>query len=331
MSIRVMNPSYIIDNSTPFLSPTQKKLTKFVYHFTDVNNGANILNNELLLSRNAAISKGFMLNDNAAEVVIAGTDINVHDCVRFYFRPKTPTQFQNEGIRSKDEYHSDYNAHCPIPIFFLFDIDEVITDQRVYFSYESLASRHEVSLYNFTHSPDSFKAAPFNHIYHNGWYPPEEWIIKKRRHAEVIVRDEYDLSAVRNIYCRNENEAITLKSLLSPIILKKYGKLISVPVNTEDYFNDNYLTVKAVYFKEKDLIINWKQKKQDSSFNFRFEIYSSDEEGLICKGEQEQYIPYIQTKDKWLWRTADHLKGYDSCIVKIYLDSNLVYKAYYQL
>lgn len=329
MSISIISPSDII-NSTTLLGQAQKKMGKFVYHFTDVNNAANILESGLLLSRNSAISKGLMLNDNASAVVIKGTDIDVHDCVRFYFRPLTPTQFHNEGIRSKDEIHPEYNAHCPIPIFFLFDIDQVITDQRVYFSYESLASHHEVSLYNFSDSPDAFKAAPFNHIYHNGWYQPDEWIINKRRHAEVIVKNEYELSALKYIYCRNENEATTLKSLLSPSILKRYGNIIKVPVNSEDYFNDDYLTVKDVYFKDKFLFIKWKQERQESSFNFGLEIYTSDEKTLIYKGDQEQYMPYVKTTGNWYWKTADTLKDHDSCIVKLYLDSNLVFKNSYQ-
>lgn len=88
MTVDILEPSEIINNSTPFLNGVPKKLTKYAFHFTDVNNAANILNHGKILSRNKALLKGVMINDNASREVITGTNEYVHDYVRFYFRPK---------------------------------------------------------------------------------------------------------------------------------------------------------------------------------------------------------------------------------------------------
>lgn len=91
---------------------------RFVYHFTDVQNAVEILRSGYLYSRTEAANRGLMLSDNASPQVIQPTTPAHFDFVRFYFRPRTPTQFQNEGIRPQPQRPLG-GAHCPIPIFFV--------------------------------------------------------------------------------------------------------------------------------------------------------------------------------------------------------------------
>ena len=60
----------------------------YIYHFSHVTNIANILNTNQLKSR-AEIMKRLPIgyNDNASSGVIEGTSFDVHEYVRFYFRP----------------------------------------------------------------------------------------------------------------------------------------------------------------------------------------------------------------------------------------------------
>ncbi|WP_420629291.1 DarT ssDNA thymidine ADP-ribosyltransferase family protein [Candidatus Leptofilum sp.] len=93
----------------------------FVFHYTDILNAAKILNSGAIFSRQEAEKRGVLSVSSGSSAVLAGTNPHVQSCVRFYFRPQTPTQFHVEGIRSdrvlsKSRYP---DAHCPVPVFFL--------------------------------------------------------------------------------------------------------------------------------------------------------------------------------------------------------------------
>lgn len=197
------------------LAPSRKWWSDYIYHFSHITNVANILNINQLKSR-AEIKRNQPMDysDNASLGVIEGTNFDVHEYVRFYFRPLTPTQYNNEGIRSRSE-SNQYNAHCPVPVFLLFDTD-ILEDENTLFTYESLASRREVKRYN---SINDFINAPFRDIYHKGPISLEEdsRTIKKRRHAEVLIKDSSDLTFLKWIVCRTEAEKETLINMMDGI------------------------------------------------------------------------------------------------------------------
>lgn len=72
----------------------------FVFHFTDINNVANILKCGKLYSRNRLHHSTQNFIDIASPEVIQRTPAYYQDFVRLYFRPRTPTQFRNEGTSS---------------------------------------------------------------------------------------------------------------------------------------------------------------------------------------------------------------------------------------
>jgi hypothetical protein len=93
---------------------------KYVYHFTDVQNAARILTDGTLYCRMEAERLGRMVIDNASPDVIVQTKPEHTRFVRFYFRPRTPTQYRNEGIRPIADRQLG-GAHCPVPVYFCFD------------------------------------------------------------------------------------------------------------------------------------------------------------------------------------------------------------------
>lgn len=334
MPLTLMKPSEIIYKSTQFLTPEQRKLTKYAFHFTDVNNAAGILNKGLIFSRNKAIEQGLMLNDNAAKDVIIGTDTDIHNYVRFYFRPKTPTQYRNEGIRSRDQIHAELKAHCPVPIFFLFDIDKLLIKEDTYFSHESFASHYHVDKYSYLTSPQNLTNAPFEYIYHyNSLYNElNKQEIIKRRHAEIIVNGECDLSYLKHIVCRNQSELKTLKALLEPQILKKYTNIIIKPRNTSSFFNNQHLQIESVLFdSNKDFYIKWVDCSMFINYKFNFKIYSPDYKKVLAQALVDNYNPFQHNRDKIRWLSGVNLKDYKQCWVEIFLDDNLVYKNYHGL
>ena len=185
---------------------------KFVFHYTALENAVSILKSGMLYSRREAERKGLLVTDVASASVLSNTSRDHRRHVRLYFRPKTPTQFSNEGIRPAQSIR--YGAHCPVPVFFLFDSGDLLTRKSTQFSDGSLAG------YNPGRIGDTgkfFESLPFQQIYHNTWFKEEEkQEIVARRHAEVIVPDELDLDSLRFIWCRSEAEKETLGSHAYP-------------------------------------------------------------------------------------------------------------------
>jgi hypothetical protein len=183
----------------------------FLFHVTDVQNAAKILAAGQLLSRARCETTGAMAVDNASERVLGGTDPSWKEFVRFYFRPKTPFQYQTEGFRPIGSRGS-LDAYCPMPIVFLFDAPALLGRADSRFSDGNLA----VAQPNVGDDAVFFESLPFQQIYHDSWLTEEEKrSVVYHRHAEVIVPDRLDLSALRRIWCRSPAEQETLRSLVS--------------------------------------------------------------------------------------------------------------------
>ena len=196
---------------------------KFLFHYTDIRNAVQILREGYLYSRKYLEDQGRSIISSGSPVVLAGTDITIKDCVRLYFRPKTPTQYYAEGIRSQETLARSRfpEAHCPVPIFFLFDSIEILARSDCRFSDGNLASPQAHVLSTAEH----LEQLPWRKIYHTGWIDhakSENSDIVFRRHAEAIIPQKLDLSALRYIYCRSEAERVTLLYLLPPDLRNRY-------------------------------------------------------------------------------------------------------------
>lgn len=233
----------------------------FVFHFTDIQNVIRILSIGKLYSRNRLDTVGLTYLDAASPSIITHSSEHVKDYVRFYFRPLTPTQFLMEGIRPDSKRWLDSEekpAHCPVPIFLLFDARTILARSDCEYTDGNFAS----SSSRRGNTADFLCALPFKEIYHNGWYDrnnPANALISHRRCAEVLIPQEIDLSALRAIACRSEAEKDTLLSLLPYDIAKKYSTLIRV-LNYR-LFNKRWTYVESVRLHEKKV---WIQFSPDS-------------------------------------------------------------------
>lgn len=202
---------------------------QFLFHFTDVNNVAKILDCGKLYSRNRLgnITQDFI--DIASPEVIQHTPTRYQSYVRLYFRPRTPTQFRNEGIRPS-EVRELGGAHCAIPIFLLFDSYEILSRDDSRFSNGNLGHKNVV----VESSLDFLKNLPFEKVYHDRTIFDEDVReITFHKNAEVLIPDELDLSSLRYIVCRSEAEKETLINLLDEDTrLKWLSKIIYNPNST---------------------------------------------------------------------------------------------------
>ncbi|HOQ10227.1 MAG TPA: DarT ssDNA thymidine ADP-ribosyltransferase family protein [Syntrophomonadaceae bacterium] len=214
--------NYIDDlTNSPWLGPSRRWWPKFVFHFTNITNAIQILETGYLYPRSKVSPHGLMVNDNASREVIENTDPTWFDYVRLYFRPRTPTQWHNEGFIPVQQRFQQ--AHCPVPIFFLFDSKNILSRNGVLFSGTSLA-RRDCQVYS---DAESFRKLPFKYIYHDSSFTDiEKWLIIGARQAEVIVPDKLDLTDLKYIWCRSEAEYNTLLYLLSPGARNKWKNKI---------------------------------------------------------------------------------------------------------
>lgn len=212
---------------------------KFAFHFTDVTNAASIMNSGRLYSRNQALNNNVMLNDNASRQVIDITDSKVVSNVRFYFRPKTPTQYYNEGYKHPAlRYQGDQNANVPVPVFFLFDLEKLMSHPEVEFSEFSQAG-HGSNTYR---GLEDFSRLNFEYIYDNKYDNFAK--TKNYRHAEILIPNHIDIDNYLSfILCRSSTDQTTLLNLLNKNALEKYK--YKIRVHKEDIFFDNGIYINS--------------------------------------------------------------------------------------
>lgn len=190
----------------------------FIYHFTHLFNAIGIIKERKILSRNKADGKFANAAGNLVE-----RRSTAHDYARFYFRPQTPTQFYNECLGWDSLLTTSYNKSyysqarnlglpkCPMPIFFKFDLKEVLMRMldSCFYSTGNMQTNwsqvkkvaDEPSMLNTQHLYSS--VADFENYKH---YSQQEFLIK----------EEFDFSELDSfeIICYNSEHADILKSLL---------------------------------------------------------------------------------------------------------------------
>jgi len=166
-----------------------------------------------------------MAIDQASAEVIAQTRPAHQRFVRLYFRPRTPTQYHNEGIRPPGIW-SKYAAHCPVPVFFCFDFVETLGMDGTQFSDGNMARPSA----KFGDSEEFFDELPFESIYHDGpIIGDNQHSIVFHRHAEVLVPNSLALNhKLRAIVCRSAAERLTLLHMLKPRTRRAWSEQVRV-------------------------------------------------------------------------------------------------------
>lgn len=300
-------------NLTKSLNRDELIYSKHLYHFTDIRNATSILKNNKIYSRKISMERGIMANDNASAEVILGTDDYVTNYVRLYFRPKTPTQYRNEGIMSKRQIiESGYNAHCPIPVFFLFDSVDILSNSRFYFSNLSLASHSEVELSN---TVEDFLELPFDDIFHSKtlYNVPNKQQIISRRHAEVVTNGEMDLSCLTNVVVRS----IAEKEFLL-FLLRENKDFFSNQIAVDSkklLYNGNRAYLISVALDNERITFSFNYGDTKERYDVLIEIFDKEKGGFFWKKENIYLndIPNLK---------ISNLQNYD---IFIFLDDIQIY------
>jgi ssDNA thymidine ADP-ribosyltransferase, DarT len=206
----------------PWLGQARKWWPDYLFRFDHIEAAAKILNSGKLLCRAKATAAGVMSADCASPRVIGATAESWKQYARLYFRPRTPTQYDSEGFRPPDRRVLD--AHCPIPVVMLFHADKILVRGDAEFSEGNLAANPSTG-----NDAEFLKNIPFKNVYHDTWFDASQrGTIIFHRHAEVIVPDELDLSALAFVGCRTQAEYETLLHLLEPTTRRKWSTIIGL-------------------------------------------------------------------------------------------------------
>ena len=207
--------------------------TPYIYHFTHLFNAVEIIKSRKIMSRNKAEGKFA----NAAGNLVDRRS-TAHAFARFYYRPQTPTQFYNEclGMDAESGYWKEWRywdgewitnrkwqtyypqacklglPKCPMPVFFKFDLEEVISkmQDKCYYSTGNMQTNW-ANVLKITNEPNGLNTKYVYSTIEDGLEYYKEF-----SQQEFLVLDEFDFSDLQSfeIICFDGAQAKILKNQL---------------------------------------------------------------------------------------------------------------------
>jgi len=265
-----------------------------------------------LLSRDFLERKALIEVDSAAPEVIGKTSQSVKEFVRLYFRPRTPTQYNNEGIRPVTKRKLS-GAHMPVPVFFLFDSKQVMGMDGVQFTDGNAGAFS----HRYGDDIDFLRSIPFGKVYHTGPYDKAVHAdIKYHRNAEVLVPVELGLDDLKMIVARSPAEKDMLLDLMPPECLGPYHNFIHV--DADGLFYKEWTFVDEAILDEIQIELRFSSSsKEPGPFKTKLKLRDLDTQ-KIYTSEKDAY-----TANK-TWR-LEVPKSVTSYHVDVWLDGALAF------
>lgn len=298
---------------TPVLGPRAWWMD-FGFHFTDVRNAAGVLSAEGLLCRGDACDRGLMIVENADKTKIAKGAHLTDRYARLYFRPLTPTQYRNEGARPVGERPLN-NAHCPVPVFFLFHLESLLVTRGVYFT-RCAAHWDEAELLT---SARELETMPWRDIYSSGGMGDRRWELTGARHAEILAQEALGLDNLERVVCRTGPERDTLLYLLADDVRKKWRAKVKLAGRGE-LFHGQWTYLERVTWVDGALVFTF----SPHGATFQVSVRVTDlETGKVCMDKQRSWTFGYQSNIVRVTLPAPAT----AVEVRIDLDDCLVYNA----
>ena len=299
--------------------PARKWWPKCLFRSDHVENTARILNSGYLLSRAMAERRGVIVKDSASSEHLEEMTVSQRAFVRLYYRPGTPTQYANEGIRPASKI--EYEAHMPVPIYLVFSA-KLLAEEGISFTRGRLGWFSEVgSSVGFLSQTD------FRDVYHSSWVGPPgspgRGRILNARNSEVLAKDSLSLEYVRYVVCRSEAERDTLLSLLTDSARHRWISRVVVDEGSWGLFHR-----RATYVRDAEL----------TASNSRFAFFSDRRRDW--RGPFEMIIVWDYGNQSAFYSKSGFFAGVDPLkfnlgvprehyTVRVELDGNLAYFSEY--
>ncbi len=260
--------------------------------------------------------------DIASPEIIAGTSSEWQNHVRLYFRPRTPTQFNNEGSRPLGQ--QSRNSHCPVPVYLIFGAESILSLADCRFSNGNVGSNHA----SVGESISFLQEIPFDLVYHDSAFNSSDRDLRDRivlsRNAEVLVPNQLNLENLLFIVCRSEAEYETLLYFLPPLTRSRWMDKIGVRTDLRLFFRQWTFVEHADLSNARTIFRFNPNSKLPRPFRISVELveyatgkkYIWSREEYSCQEHQELHLTNV-------------LDPYDYT-VRLKLDGQLAYANRYQ-
>ena len=169
-------------------------------HSTSFENFINIMKSGYIYSRNKLLKNKASFSDIALNSVIENTLPIVQDYVRFYWRPKTPTNYTNEGIKPVAALNGNYKAHSPNPVILIFNAS-IIESDGIKFTNRN-AGKYNTHLFDDINNLFNFDSI-FNNEDIRNYDDNLKTKIKQARCAELLYPDQISINLIDKIIFRS--------------------------------------------------------------------------------------------------------------------------------
>jgi len=289
------------------------KWPRHLFHHAPLENAVSILKAGNLLSRND--SHLLRVLDVAAPGVIDSSP-RAHGFVRFYFRPRTPTQYHIEGIRKKEECRYGNSSHAPILVMFVLDARYVLTRDGTCFSAENMQKGGVEQS-----SEEDFSQIPFQKVYHEGQFCGDQ-SITSHRCAEVLAKSPLPLErSLQWVFCRSEAERITLLHALGENAWQWINKIMV----SDDLkvFDKNYTFVESVSLSSQGVAFKLNPRRDGRPVKYEMKVFDKNN-SCILHSQTDELPSRPPSGGDWLVKGSIKPGTYQ---VEIYLEGQKAFNA----
>lgn len=284
-----------------------------LFHHSPIENAATILADGVLRSR--ADPENIRPRDVAGAGVIEARE-DAHNAVRFYFRPRTPTQFHIEGIRRSGECQYGDAAHAAVLVMLIFQARTILSDPGVGFTDRN--AQQGAAVYGTEEA--QFAAIPFDKVYHEGSIASDQ-SITSHRCAEVHATSPISLAdTLEAICCRSNAEREMLLFMLGTDAAQWTDRiLVSDDLRV---FQRDFAFVQDVSLSREGLIFKLNPRKSGGTVDVAIGLFDQTGRKVIdFRNTELQPVP--PTADRWRV-VADLADGiYEA---KIEVDGHVAYR-----
>jgi hypothetical protein len=254
--------------------------------------------------------------DVAAPGVISN-QTGAHDFVRMYFRPKTPTQYNIEGIRKPGECKYGDQTHVPLLVMFGLDARTVLSQPDVRFS-----ARNMQLTGTPTYSTEAeFSAIPFLKVFSEGNTGGDRSFTDARC-AEVLAPSPLPLAhTLREIYFRSEPERDTVLHLLgtdaAPWLSRCYVS------DALKVFEKKHAFVQEVTLTPKGVVFVFNERADRKNLTVKVDVYDAAGTQVINFYNADLAARPPQAA-RWI---VNKLLAPNVYLVRIHVEGHLAYEA----
>ncbi|UJR16344.1 hypothetical protein I4U23_003250 [Adineta vaga] len=207
--------------------------TGYVYHYTHLENAISIVCERSIKSRYQLTQLG-NFKDSSSYDFMSHVHDEVNRYVRFYFRPRTLTQYHNENLGSgKCKKRNEYTPICPVPIFVRIDLQAILNIPNIQWKVSLGDMSRTRTIYDSTR--DVIEQFDFDGVFKNDDAELNEYSIQ----LEFLIENELNFQLLPNdcihLICQNRDAKTSLECVLKEQLMDTY----SLQIDKNYFFEKN--------------------------------------------------------------------------------------------